>query len=213
LGQIYQGRVGKGVLFLVCIYTLFFYGLYLGTSSVQAGERTVTVSTSVYLPDTVEENNRGGSALSNLANNLYNRPQFLGQFWVGVAAWPAILQYLHYDRAATEALDTQIDDFYRQARNAREASSDKEQQQQADHYRRKAEELEHDPSRGLPILGQFQREPSQTILAIVHNAGDKRLELGWVYAVIAGVLNIMVIYDALAGPAFLLSSEPSKPEA
>ena len=36
LGQIYQGRVGKGVLFLVCIYTLFFYGLFLGASSIHA---------------------------------------------------------------------------------------------------------------------------------------------------------------------------------
>ncbi len=30
LGQITQGRVGKGVLFLVCLYGLFFYGLALG---------------------------------------------------------------------------------------------------------------------------------------------------------------------------------------
>src|SRR5437763_670048 len=30
LGQIYQGRVGKGVLFLVCLYALFFYGMFLG---------------------------------------------------------------------------------------------------------------------------------------------------------------------------------------
>ena len=25
LGQIYQGRVGKGLLFMVCLYLLFFY--------------------------------------------------------------------------------------------------------------------------------------------------------------------------------------------
>ena len=31
LGQIYQGRVAKGVLFLVCLYGLFFYGMYLGS--------------------------------------------------------------------------------------------------------------------------------------------------------------------------------------
>ena len=30
LGQIYQGRIGKGILFFVCVYTLFFYGMYLG---------------------------------------------------------------------------------------------------------------------------------------------------------------------------------------
>jgi hypothetical protein len=32
--------------------------------------------------------------------------------------------------------------------------------------------------------------------------GDKTWDLGWVYTVIAGVLNVLVIYDALAGPAF-----------
>ena len=30
LGQLYQGRTFKGVLFLVCIPDLFFYGMYLG---------------------------------------------------------------------------------------------------------------------------------------------------------------------------------------
>ena len=34
LGQIVQGRVGKGLLFFVCIYSLFFYGMYLGSGSV-----------------------------------------------------------------------------------------------------------------------------------------------------------------------------------
>ena len=40
--------------------------------------------------------------------------------------------------------------------------------------------------------------------------GTKLIELGWVYTVIAGVLNIMVIYDAFAGPAFLAHAEPKK---
>ena len=31
LGQMYQGRIGKGVLFFVCIYTLFFYGMQAAT--------------------------------------------------------------------------------------------------------------------------------------------------------------------------------------
>src|SRR5258707_69630 len=30
LGQVMQGRVGKGVLFFVCLYGLFFYGLWMG---------------------------------------------------------------------------------------------------------------------------------------------------------------------------------------
>jgi hypothetical protein len=46
------------------------------------------------------------------------------------------------------------------------------------------------------------REPSAEAINAVSNASDKRLELAWVYTVIAGVLNIMVIYDAVAGAAF-----------
>jgi hypothetical protein len=30
---------------------------------------------------------------------------------------------------------------------------------------------------------------------------DKTWDLGWVYTVIAGALNFLVIFDALAGPA------------
>src|ERR1700719_4503907 len=63
LGQIVQGRVAKGVLFLVCIYTLFFYGMYLGSGTAQVSippedpreVKTYTISSNVYLPDTVRD--------------------------------------------------------------------------------------------------------------------------------------------------------------
>jgi hypothetical protein len=83
LGQIYQGRIGKGVLFFVCIYALFFYGMALGDWK------------NVYIPDTYKINNPLG--LSPTLANLYNRPQYLGQFWVGIVAWPAIIQYNSQD--------------------------------------------------------------------------------------------------------------------
>jgi len=163
LGQIYQGRIGKGLLFFLCVYALFFIGMYLGSGTVHIKGETYTVSSNVYLPDTADKNNPFG--LPHLLANLYNRPQFAGQFWVGVAAWPAIWQYLNYD-------DRQ--------------------------------------ERGDPLLGHFQRSPSEAALNAVHTSGDKLLELGWVFTVIAGVLNVMVIYDALAGPAFLPASEEER---
>src|SRR6516165_6953605 len=90
LGQIYQGRIGKGILFFVCVYTLFFYGMYLGSWR------------NVYLPDTVGRNDVRNTpnnpwGLPRWAANLYNRPHFAGQFWVGLAAWPAVYQYYVYD--------------------------------------------------------------------------------------------------------------------
>lgn len=166
LGQISQGRLGKGLLFLVCIYALFFYGQYLGSGTVtrQTDARTETyrVASNVYLPDTAAANNPFN--LPQLAANLYNRPQFAGQFWIGIAAWPAVWQYWHGG------------DDRGEERGARS------------------------------FLGEYQRTPSDEALNAVHTAGDKTLELGWVYTVIAGVLNIMVIYDAIAGPAFVAAA-------
>jgi TM2 domain-containing membrane protein YozV len=160
LGQIYQGRIGKGLLFFVCVYVLFFAGVYLGSGTVRIKTtnrdvETYTVASNVYLPDTADQNNPFN--LPRLAANLYNRPQFAGQFWVGIAAWPAVWQYLNYNKEEKD---------------------------------------------GNRLLGQFERTPSEDALNAVHTSGDKLLELGWVFTVIAGVLNVMVIYDALAGPAF-----------
>ena len=44
--------------------------------------------------------------------------------------------------------------------------------------------------------------PSERELNELQRDSDKHWDLGWVYTVIAGVLNVLVIYDALAGPAF-----------
>jgi hypothetical protein len=143
LGQISQGRVGKGLLFMVCLYGLFFYGMELGQKK------------NVYLP-------RGRQAnppwrLPRVAHDLYQRPQFAGQFWIGIAAWPAIWQYYHYD----------------------------------------------DRLAGDRFLGTYQRMEDEEKLNELQRLGDKTWDLAWVYTVIAGVLNLLVIYDAWAGPAHL----------
>ena len=62
-------------------------------------------------------------------------------------------------------------------------------------------------------LGDFQREPEERVLNQLQNEDDKRWDLGWVFTVIAGVLNIMVIYDAFAGPAFGTASSASSRES
>jgi TM2 domain-containing membrane protein YozV len=158
LGQVYQGRVGKGVLFLVCIYTLFFYGMYLGSGTVTVNGTTYTVTGNVYLPKTARKNN--SLNLPEFVADLYNRPHYLAQFWAGLVAWPALWHYFTDDDRA---------------------------------------------ERGDSLLANYEREPSETALNALHTTGDKRLQIDWVYTVIAGVLNILVIYDALAGPAFLVA--------
>jgi hypothetical protein len=188
LGQVLQGRIGKGLLFFFCVYGLFFFGMYVGSGSV-----TLTIPDkpkpvhyqvvgAVYLPATAEPGRPDpqdpGKTLPGKNNpwnlplfpaNLYNRPQYLGQFWVGVVAWPALYHY------------------------AFPSKDDKE-------------DAENGPTLWSEIKN-FEKTPKEDALNAVNTSGDKVLELGWVYTVIAGVLNIMVIYDAFAGPAFPAKKE------
>ena len=169
LGQIYQGRVGKGILFFVCLYGMFFAGMAMGEWK------------NVYLPD-VDARARDNAVswlprpirflAEFLPASVLNRPQFAGQFWIGIAAWPAILQYHHMQIPFSEQ---------------------------------------------VPVLRDFERWPSDEdeVNKLLRNS-DKTPDLGWVYTVIAGVLNILVIYDALAGPAFGTGTptlaEPPRPQ-
>lgn len=146
LGQIYQGRIGKGLLFFGGLYLLFFYGMWMGQWR------------NVWLPDTdpLPPVAVAGQNLGGVPKALSYRFQFLGQFWIGTAAWPAVYQYAVFD-----------------------------------------------PNKDAgPAFGKFQRMPDERELNDLQRNGNKRWDLGWVYTVIAGVLNLLVIYDAFAGPMF-----------
>jgi hypothetical protein len=147
LGQVYQGRIGKGLLFFGGLYALFFYGMAMGQWQ------------NVWLPDVTDQQDVeiAGWRLGGTAKALAYRPQFMAQFWIGSAAWPAVVQYAKYDK--------------------------------------------EDPA-GIRVLKTFQRTPTEDQLNELQRNGNKRWDLGWVYTVIAGVLNLLVIYDAFAGPMF-----------
>jgi hypothetical protein len=176
LGQIYQGRLVKGVVFLVCLWGLFFYGLYLGDWQ------------NVYFPPLRDKNgqdipNHGDLKIGIPAAQvlLGRNPRiphvpFLAQFGIGIAAWPAIIQAASYD----------VHDLSEQGRGAAK------------------EAVEH----LHPFLGKFQRYPDPTQQENMLRNGDKYADLGWIYTIIAGLLNLLVIYDALAGPAHGAQSIP-----
>ena len=166
LGQIVQGRVGKGVLYFVCLYGLFFYGLSMGNwKNVWLADYSAQPPVAV-----------GGFALPKGAmKDLSYRREFAGQFWIGIAAWPAILQY-----QTTEALPKGDD-------------PGKESWQ----------------PKSNAIFGSYMQVPPEAELNRLQRDGDKRWDLGWVFTVIAGVLNILVIYDALAGPVVKEDDEPA----
>jgi Family of unknown function (DUF6677) len=113
----------------------------------------------VYIPD-VTKNNPGEVRGPAIVTNIWNRLQFAGQFWIGVAAWPAIMQYNNWP---------------------------------------------------VPFGTDFQKAPDEWELNNLQRDGDKTWDLAWVYTVIAGVLNILVIYDAISGPAFVARGAAGPP--
>jgi hypothetical protein len=154
LGQICQGRVGKGVLFMVSLLGLFHLGQAMGEWK------------NVYIPvtDNLQWDDRFADQknqfriqrLQKLPSSLYQRWHYLGQFWIGIPAWPALWQYFEMPVPAKET---------------------------------------------NPFWHDFQRPPSEDEINRFWVSSDKTPDLGWIYTVIAGVLNILVIYDAYAGPA------------
>ncbi len=166
LGQVLQGRIAKGVLFFVSLYTLFFYGMALGAmKNVWMPPQAVVRD----MPKVEIGIRRVFFEAEGVTKSLAYRPQFLGQFWIGAAAWPAVLHYL--------------------------ADKDPNAVPQPE---------------GLPVVGRYMATPPDEELQRLQRDGNKRWDLGWVYTLIAGVLNLLVIYDALAGPAVREEDEKEK---
>lgn len=143
-GHFYQGRTGKGLLYAICILSLYFVGLAMGEGKI------------VYW--------RWVNPLSNPERfSLY----YIGQFFVGLPALPALIQgTLHYYGIT-------------------------------------------------PVLWGFLAEPGQNVINGLHPRLGKLVEIGTIYTTVAGLLNILAIYDAYEGPAYLdLDDEhAAEPEA
>ena len=135
-GHIYQGRIGKGLLFFVCIFGTFAYGLYLG------GGRVVYAS---WRPDD-------------------RRLPYLCQIGVGLPALPALVQA-------------------QRLRSGRQ-----------------------------PLFAGLMAPPrNQDELADWNYRLHPYFDLGTVYTMIAGLLNVLAIYDAWAGPLLIVTeSKESK---
>jgi TM2 domain-containing membrane protein YozV len=132
LGHIYQGRVGKGILYAVCILSLYLVGFVMGEGKI------------VYW------------RWVNPLNNPDKFPlYYLGQFFVGLPALPALIQ-------ATLKSFFGIENF----------------------------------------LGGFMAEPPLRELNGLHPRLGKLVEIASMYTAVAGLLNVLAIYDAYEGPAY-----------
>jgi hypothetical protein len=152
LGQLYQGRYGKGILFMISLLGMFMLGQAMGEWQ------------NVFVPRETGQGQRG-----NLLQSLITRWHYAGQFWIGVAAWPALGHYFGIipDRNPDQPDETES------------------------------------------FLHVYQRAPDERKLNNFLVNSDKTPDLGWVYTVVAGMLNILVIYDAYAGPVLAPLPKPA----
>lgn len=155
LGQIVQGRYGKGLLFMISLLGMFSLGQAMGGWQ------------NVYVPRGDEGPHGRGAGGRGLAAGLVMRWHFAGQFWIGAAAWPALWQHFAMPMPTKEE---------------------------------------------NPFWHNFQKMPEESKLNEFLVNNDKTPDLGWVYTVIAGMLNILVIYDAYAGAAFPALLRPTTRE-
>ena len=243
LGQIMQGRYGKGLLFMVSLLGMFHLGEAMGNWQ------------NVYVPrgdDGPQGRGRGG-----FIAGLFTRWHYAGQFWIGTAAWPALWQHFELPLpkqaggylGASAATENQTLKILSIAANS---PAERARLQTGDtilkiddaplasmdafngllrtklpgteitiHLQRGKQTLaipvvlgEHQPGfwrnyQKMPEEGTIQ-QPG-TVNHFLVNAG-KSPDLGWVYTVIAGMLNILVIYDAYAGAAVLGHRPTTKPQ-
>ncbi len=137
LGHLYQGRKGKAILYATCVLGLYAVGNILGDGRV------------VYW-----------RWLNPLHDTEQFRFSYVGQFFVGLAALPALIQatLVHF------GLD--------------------------------------------PLFGGWMSYPDdQAVLNALHRPLGKLVEMATLYTTVAGLLNVLAIYDAYEGPAHV--DEPS----
>ena len=127
-------------------------------------------------PPAPKKPGRNPFSLDRLSTNLYNRPQFLGQFWVGLPAWPALLQATLVHLGQRPILDGFM----------------------------AAPML--DPSMNEAVRGVMEKVVNHAFSLHQKYGGLK--EVGDIYTTIAGLLNILAIYDAYEGPADRVEGRP-----
>ena len=142
-GHLYQRRYAKGILFMVCILSTYFFGLTLG----------------------------GGHVVYASWKKGDHRWQYICQLGVGAPALPALLQN-HRVRNGDTPLWA---DVMAPPRVVADSTDEKDD------------------------------------LSAWHLDYHSYFELGTLYTMIAGLLNVLVIYDAYAGPVIVVPEDSDKP--
>lgn len=182
LGHLYQGRTGKGLLYMVCILGTFFYGMHLGDGRVVYASST--------RPPIPIGFSRGRIAFV-VEEDL--RWHYLCQVPVGLAALPAYVQIWRVE-SDKPPIDWFGDNFQRPPytpKTAREFFPDKSTNELRTEYFQTAD-----------ISGNIVSHTSER--QKWNHDLNYFFELGTVFTMIAGLMNVLAICDARWGPLVTL---------
>ena len=149
-GHLYQGRTAKGVLYMVCILTTYFFGLWMGQGHV------------VYASWRPED----------------KRLPYICQVGVGLPALPAMLQAKLKQPGQPSPLGNWM--------------------------------TPPDLVPTVEYTPEGRPGPPMNELSRWHKEVGPFFELGTLFTMVAGLLNVLAIYDAFAGPVFVKPEEIDK---
>lgn len=251
-GHLYQGRTFKGVLYFVCVFGTFVYGMHLADWRAVyafAGEPTGRARQRVY--GYFAQIGIGGPALGALVQaKRYQNPEnqhlrmieekivepFEGVVLAGGGPLAAVEGQITLEptmgrfgpdvKGMFEGTVTGEDGQSNPVRLRLEGSLELERPISADPRRRLeiaiVERLEGpesiesgqylNGSIARPLVNWLQVPPEQAQIERLHRDFGRFFDLGMVYTWIAGLLNVLVIWDALEGPAYGYGDEEDEEE-
>jgi hypothetical protein len=166
LGQLYQGRTFKAILFMLPLSAVFLAGMWMGD----------------------------GRVVYSSWRPSDRRLHFIGQAGIGAAAIPAIVQSALTSGGGRQPLGTMTWFVPPLVRG----------QVVSEGYARRLAESDPDidPTDFRPHPGGRRYEPGQPgdQFSLWHRRLGRFYDLGTLYTTFAGLLNLLVIYDAWAGP-------------
>lgn len=172
-GHLYQRRYLKGFLFMVCILSTFLFGMGLG---------------------------RGRVVYASTRPNDF-RWQYFMQLGAGLPTLPALAQAYKTKSGA----DPWFPIAYRYPKNFVDSDGKIRSFEIIDDisaYRRQSTEKPIVDGLYAPPAGPIS-EQDNDVLGMWHLESKQRYDIGTLFTIVAGLLNLLVIYDAFAGPGIV----------
>jgi hypothetical protein len=172
-GHLYQRRYAKGWLFMVCILGTFIFGMSLG---------------------------RGRVVYASTRKNDF-RWQYLMQLGTGIPALPALAQAYKTKGGG----DPWFPLAYRYPQGYMDRSGTFRSLEiipDIDAFRKESDRPPIVDGLYAPPAGPVE-EQNNDVLGMWHLECKQRYDIGTLFCIVAGLLNLLVVYDAFAGPSIL----------